>query len=65
MPVAIKECQRCGGQILNEYGEEHCLQCEAEHDREGNLIPHPIGFEDLRFAPRSGHHLQRKVENDN
>ncbi len=64
MPVAIKECKRCKhGNVLQNYGELECLQCGAEHDEQGNLIPHPKGYIDLRKVSRGWHN--RKVKDDN
>lgn len=36
-PVARLQarCQRCGGNVIRNV----CLQCGAEHDNDGNLIP--------------------------
>ena len=33
-----QRCRKCGGQVLRDYEELKCLQCGAEHDKEGNLI---------------------------
>lgn len=34
----FKECRRCGGQVMSNYGELSCLQCGAPYSEEGNLI---------------------------
>lgn len=35
------KCVRCGGQVLKNYDEFRCLQCGAEHTKQGRLIePH-------------------------
>ncbi len=41
-PTLIK-CQRCGGEVLTNYGEDACLQCGAYHDSEGNWIEPKVG----------------------
>jgi len=32
-------CQKCGGTVEDNHGSPKCLNCGAEHDSEGNLIP--------------------------
>ena len=31
-------CQKCGGQLINSYGDINCLQCGAPHTEEGKLV---------------------------
>lgn len=46
--IAAKErlrCQRCiGGFLVHDGDSLTCVNCGRDHDREGNLIHHPIGF---------------------
>jgi len=33
----LLRCQRCGGQLLDYYGDVSCLQCGAPHTEGGKL----------------------------
>lgn len=37
-PYAWFKCQRCGGQVFQNYGSFECLQCSALHTEQGRLI---------------------------
>ena len=48
--IAVQErlkCQNCGNPLGDDsdiYGERIvCVVCSREHDKDGRLIPHPIG----------------------
>ncbi len=43
MNATLIKCQRCGGDVLTNYGDNSCLQCSAEHDEEGNWIEPKVG----------------------
>lgn len=34
-----KPCKKCGGNIIDNHGEPICLQCGAEHNQDGELMP--------------------------
>ena len=34
----LPRCQRCGGQVLRDYYGWFCLQCGAEHNKNGKLV---------------------------
>jgi len=36
--TGMMPCQRCGGDVLSNYGELKCLQCGAQHDHRGNWL---------------------------
>jgi len=33
-----QKCQRCGGDLVIDYGEVSCLLCSAPHNKNGNLL---------------------------
>jgi hypothetical protein len=33
----MKQCKRCGGNLLSEGDGYDCLQCGCEHDKQGEL----------------------------
>lgn len=42
------KCQRCGGNVIENHGQPLCLQCGAEHDQDGELVPTYDGAKPVR-----------------
>ena len=50
----MKGCERCGGQVLKNYGEESCLQCG--YDPNGVISPNGAKPANVSPVPsRNGH----------